>query len=202
MSNTPLKELIKSKGLKANQLAKEDGKDIKVYATETRPLLQGARLTAWELQNAGIPFTLITDSMAGYIMNEKKINCVIVGADRIASNGDTANKIGTYMLAVLAKEHSIPFYVAAPTSTIDMSIKSGGDIIIEERQPEEVTCIKEICIAPRNINVANPSFDVTPHRFISAIITERGIIRQPFAEKMKGELLLDSSCETNTNNLD
>lgn len=162
--------------------AKEQGKGINVFADETRPLLQGARLTVWELEQEGIPVTLITDSMAGYFMNQGKIDCVIVGADRIAANGDVANKIGTYTLAVLAKENSIPFYVAAPTSTIDLSLPSGEEIPIEQRDPEEITHIQGIRIAPEGTNVANPAFDVTPHTYISAIITEKGIIREPYLE--------------------
>ena len=156
----------------------EQGKNIRVFATETRPLLQGARLTAWELKKANIPFTLITDSMAGYFMSRGKVDCAIVGADRIAANGDTANKIGTYTLAVLAKEHGIPFYVAAPTTTIDLSVASGDEIPIEQRSPEEVTHVQGVSIAPDGIEAANPAFDVTPYRYITAIITERGIIRE------------------------
>jgi len=162
--------------------AKIDGKKIRVFNTETRPLLQGARLTAWELKKARIQFTLITDSMAGYFMKRGEIDCVIVGADRVAANGDTANKIGTYTLAVLAKEHNIPFYVAAPTTTIDTSITTGDEIVIEERNPEEVTHIQGVSIAPAGIRAANPSFDVTPHKYITAIITENGIIREPFID--------------------
>ncbi|TET40861.1 MAG: S-methyl-5-thioribose-1-phosphate isomerase [Dehalococcoidia bacterium] len=162
--------------------AKEQGKRISVFADETRPLLQGARLTAWELEQEGIPVTLITDSMGGYFMNQGKIDCVIVGADRIAANGDVANKIGTYTLAVLAEENSIPFYVAAPVSTIDLSLPSGAEIPIEERDPEEVTHIQGIRIAPEGTNAANPAFDVTPHNYISAIITEKGIIREPYLD--------------------
>jgi methylthioribose-1-phosphate isomerase len=157
-----------------------EGKKIEVINTETRPLLQGARLTACELKNAGIPFTLITDSMAGSFMKQGKISAVVVGADRIAKNGDTANKIGTYSLSVLAKAHGIPFYIAAPMSTVDLSIASGDEIVIEERQPDEVTCFQGVGTAPENIRVANPAFDVTPHQYISAIITEKGIIREPF----------------------
>jgi methylthioribose-1-phosphate isomerase len=160
--------------------AKEQGKKLRVFTTETRPLLQGARITAWELKKANIPFTLITDSMAGYFMSQGKVDCVIVGADRIAANGDTANKIGTYTLAVLAKEHGIPFYVAAPTTTIDPSLASGEEIPIEQRSPDEVTHIQGVAIAPEGIEVANPAFDVTPHPYITAIITESGIIREPF----------------------
>ena len=162
--------------------AKEQGKKVKVLATETRPLLQGARITTWELKRAGIPVTLITDSMAGYFMNRGEVSCVIVGADRIASNGDTANKIGTYSLAVLAKENGIPFYVAAPTSTIDPSLASGDEIPIEQRSPDEVTHIQGVRIATEGIVVANPAFDVTPHKYITAIITERGIMREPYGE--------------------
>ncbi len=164
--------------------AHEQGKKIKVFADETRPLLQGARLTVWELQKAGIPVTLITDSMAGYFMSQGKIDCVIVGADRITANGDTANKIGTYSVAVLAKENGVPFYVAAPTTTIDPSLKTGKEIPIEQRKAEEVTHIRGVCIAP-DCDVANPAFDVTPHKYIAAIITERGIIRKPFRAGIK-----------------
>ncbi len=165
--------------------AKEQGKNIEVIATETRPLLQGARITTWELKRAGVPVTLITDSMAGYFISRGEINCVIVGADRITANGDTANKIGTYTLAVLAKENGIPFYVAAPTTTIDSSLASGDEIPIEQRSPEEVTHIQRVSIAPEGIDVANPAFDVTPHRYITAIITEKGIIREPYREWLK-----------------
>ncbi|MGB2828033.1 MAG: S-methyl-5-thioribose-1-phosphate isomerase [Dehalococcoidales bacterium] len=160
----------------------EQGKKIKVMATETRPVLQGARITAWELKKAGVPVTLITDSMAGYFMQRGEINCVIVGADRVAANGDTANKIGTYTLAVLAKENEVPFYVAAPLSTIDPALASGAEIPIEQRKAEEVTHIKGVPIAPEGIAVQNPAFDVTPHRYITAIITEKGIIKEPFGE--------------------
>jgi methylthioribose-1-phosphate isomerase len=167
--------------------AKEQGKRVSVFATETRPLLQGARLTTWELRQEGIPVTLITDSMAGYFMQQRKIDCVIVGADRIVANGDVANKIGTYTLAVLAKENKIPFYVAAPTSTIDLSVSSGDKIPIEERSPEEVTHIQGVPIAPEGTRAANPAFDVTPHSYITAIITEKGIIREPYTEGLKGK---------------
>jgi methylthioribose-1-phosphate isomerase len=166
--------------------AKEQGKEFNVFVTETRPLLQGARLTAWELLQERIPVTLITDSMAGCFMQQKKIDCVIVGADRIAANGDVANKIGTYTLAVLAKENKVPFYVAAPTSTIDPLLNSGDKIPIEERNPQEVTCVQGVHIAPTGVRAANPAFDVTPHRFVTAIITERGIVREPYAEGLKG----------------
>lgn len=165
--------------------ARQQGKQIKVLADETRPLLQGARLTAWELQKAGVPVKLITDSMAGHFMQAGKIDCVITGADRITANGDTANKIGTYTLAVLAKEHKIPFYIAAPVSTIDASLKTGREIPIEERQPEEVTHLNGIRIAPEGVSALNPAFDVTPHRYITAIITEKGIIRPPYTKGIK-----------------
>jgi methylthioribose-1-phosphate isomerase len=166
----------------------ERGKRIHVFASETRPLLQGARLTAWELIKYNIPFTLITDTMTGHFLSRGGIDCVIVGADRIASNGDVANKIGTYNLAVLAMENGVPFYVAAPTSTIDVSISSGGDIPIEERSANEVTHIRGVPIAPEGVNVANPAFDITPHRYISAIITECGIVREPYVERL-GKLI-------------
>jgi methylthioribose-1-phosphate isomerase len=165
--------------------AREQGKKVKVLATETRPLLQGARITAWELKRAGVPFTLITDSMAGYFISRGEVNCVIVGADRIAANGDTANKIGTYTLGVLAKLHDVPFYVAAPTTTIDLSLASGNEIPIEQRSAEEVTHIQGIAIAPKGIEAANPAFDITPHQYITAIITENGIIRAPYGEGIK-----------------
>ncbi|MBA7597078.1 Methylthioribose-1-phosphate isomerase [subsurface metagenome] len=165
--------------------AKEQGKEVKVLVTETRPLLQGARLTTWELKKAGIPFTLITDSMAGYFMSRGEVDCVVVGADRIAANGDTANKIGTYALAVLAKENSIPFYIAAPTTTIDPSLPSGDEIPIEQRNAEEVTHVQGVRIAPE-CEAANPAFDVTPHRYITAIITERGIMRGNYGEGIGG----------------
>lgn len=167
------------------KMAREQGKRVKVVATETRPLLQGARLTTWELLKEKIPVTLITDSMAGYFMNKDVINCVIVGADRIAANGDTANKIGTYSLAVLATENGVPFYVAAPVSTIDFSLSSGADIPIEERNPDEVTHIQGVRITPKGVKAANPAFDVTPHCYISAIITEKGIAKEPYVERLK-----------------
>jgi len=165
--------------------AHEQGKKLRVLATETRPLLQGARLTARELKEFNIPFSLITDSMAGYFMSKGEINCVIVGADRIALNGDTANKIGTYTLAVLARENKIPFYVAAPLTTVDPSLASGDEIPIEFRSPDEVTNIKGVAIAPEGVKALNPAFDVTPHPYITAIITEGGIIREPFGEGIK-----------------
>jgi methylthioribose-1-phosphate isomerase len=165
--------------------AVEAGKRVAVYADETRPFLQGARLTAWELSKDDIPVTLITDNMAGHFMKRGQIACVIVGADRIAANGDVANKIGTYSVAVLAKENGIPFYVAAPISTLDLKIESGDEIPIEERNGREVTHVKEVQLAPPGVNVANPAFDVTPNRYIAAIITERGVARPPFAESLK-----------------
>ncbi|HUZ45072.1 MAG TPA: S-methyl-5-thioribose-1-phosphate isomerase [Terriglobia bacterium] len=162
-----------------------DGKKIAVFADETRPFLQGARLTAWELAKDGIPVTVITDNMAGHFMKQSKIQAVIVGADRIASNGDVANKIGTYTVAVLARENQIPFYVAAPLSTIDLNIASGDEIPIEERSPEEVTHWRGIATAPENVEARHPAFDVTPHRYVTAIITERGIAREPYVQSLK-----------------
>ena len=161
------------------------GKKVKVLVDETRPLLQGARLTTWELQKAGIPFTLITDSMAGYMMSLGKVDTAIVGADRIAANGDTANKIGTFSVAVLAKVHGIPFYITAPTSTIDRSLRTGREIPIEEREGEEVTNIRGIAIAPQGTIAANPAFDMTPAKYITAIITERGIIKKPYGKRIR-----------------
>ena len=160
--------------------AHAQGRAIHVFVDETRPFLQGARLTAWELQRAGIPLTLITDSMAGYFMQRGAIDCVIVGADRIAANGDTANKIGTYSLAVLAHAHQIPFYVAAPTSTIDAALASGDLIPIEQRDADEITRFAGVQIAPPGVMAAHPAFDVTPQRLITAIITEQGVLRPPF----------------------
>lgn len=165
--------------------AREAGKKLQVFATESRPLLQGARLTAWELMQMEIPVTLITDNMAGHFLKQKKIDLVIVGADRIAANGDVANKIGTYSLSVLAMENGVPFYVAAPTTTIDMSITSGEQIPIEERSPEEVTHLRGVRIAPAGVKVANPAFDVTPHHYVTAIITEKGIIQEPYEARLR-----------------
>ncbi len=165
--------------------AKEQGKSIKVYADETRPYLQGARLTAWELMRDGFDVTLISDNMAGWVMKLGRINAVIVGADRIAANGDVANKIGTYMVAVLAKRHGIPFYVAAPTSTIDLSTPTGKDIPIEERSHEEVLTCDGKRIAPNNVNVFNPAFDVTDAELVTAIITEKGVVYPPYEENLK-----------------
>lgn len=166
------------------QAAVEQGKKIRVYADETRPLLQGARLTAWELSKLKIPCTLITDNMAGYFLSRGQIDCVIVGADRIARNGDTANKIGTYSLAVLARENRVPFYVAAPASSIDVSIRSGACIPIEERKPEEVLNMCGVRIAPEGTQAANPAFDLTPNKYIAAIVTEKGILNKPFARSI------------------
>ncbi|MCX5848368.1 MAG: S-methyl-5-thioribose-1-phosphate isomerase [Deltaproteobacteria bacterium] len=160
--------------------AREQGKKLHVYVDETRPVLQGARLTAWELKKEKITYTLITDNMAGFLMRQGKIDKIIVGADRIAANGDTANKIGTYSLAVLAKAHRVPFYVAAPLSTIDVSLETGDSIPIEERKNEEVTHFKGVRSAPEGTKVYNPAFDVTPAQFIKAIITEKGILKKPY----------------------
>jgi methylthioribose-1-phosphate isomerase len=166
-------------------VAAEQGRRIHVYADETRPLLQGARLTAWELHQAGIPVTLITDNMAATVMSQGKINAVIVGTDRVAANGDVANKIGTFGVAILAREFGIPFYVAAPTSSIDMSLASGDLIPIEERKPEEVTEGFGKRTAPAGVGVYNPAFDVTPHRYVTALITEKGLVRPPFDMQLK-----------------
>jgi methylthioribose-1-phosphate isomerase len=165
--------------------AVEQGKKIHVYADETRPFLQGSRLTAWELMRDGIPTTVISDNMAGAMMSQGKIGAIVVGADRIAANGDVANKIGTYTLAVLAKEHSIPFYVAAPFSTIDLETADGSKIPIEQRNPREVTHIGGKQLAPEGVKVENPAFDVTPAKYVTAIVTERGIARPPYGEALK-----------------
>lgn len=165
--------------------AHSNGKKVHVFVDETRPFLQGARLTAWELDKEGIPFTLITDNMAGYIMSKGMVDLIVVGADRIAANGDTANKIGTYSLAVLAKEHNIPMYIAAPLSTIDMSLTSGKEIPIEERETDEVLFIKGKRIAPEGTRVFNPAFDVTPNELITAIITDKGIVKSPYKENLR-----------------
>ncbi|PYS83731.1 MAG: S-methyl-5-thioribose-1-phosphate isomerase [Acidobacteria bacterium] len=165
--------------------ARDAGKRVAVIADETRPFLQGARLTAWELQKDEIPVTIITDNMAGHVMKQGKIDCVVVGADRIAANGDTANKIGTYMVAVLAKQHDIPFYVAAPVSTVDLSLPTGEQIPIEERDAREVTHIREQRLAPEGVAVQNPAFDVTPNELVAAIITDRGVARPPYTESLR-----------------
>jgi methylthioribose-1-phosphate isomerase len=162
-----------------------EGKRFRVFVDETRPLLQGARLTAWELTQRKIPTTVLTDNMAGWLMQTGKISLVLVGADRIARNGDTANKVGTYGLAILSRWHDIPFYVAAPTSTLDISLTCGKDIPIEERPPAEVTHFRGKRITPQGVKVFNPAFDVTPHSLIHGIITEKGIIRKPFERKLR-----------------
>src|SRR5579863_5350334 len=165
--------------------AVESGKQIQVFADETRPFLQGSRLTAWELMKDGIPTTVISDNMAGAMMSKGKINAVVVGADRIAANGDVANKIGTYSVAVLAKEHGIPFYVAAPFSTVDLNCPDGSQIPIEQRSQREVTHLAGKQIAPDGVGVENPAFDVTPHRYVTAIITERGVLRAPYDKALQ-----------------
>ena len=165
--------------------AVETGKKIAVYADETRPFLQGARLTAWELRNDNIPVTVITDGMAGSVLRSGRVQAVVVGADRIAANGDTANKIGTYPVAVLARENQVPFYVAAPLSTVDFETATGDDIPIEERAPEEVTRILDVPVVPLGVAVYNPAFDVTPARYVAAIITERGVAKPPFTESLQ-----------------
>ena len=164
--------------------AVEAGKRVKVFADETRPYLQGARLTAWELQKVGIEVELLTDNMAGYFFSKGEIDLAIVGADRIARNGDVANKIGTYTVAVLAKEHGVPFYVAAPTSTLDLSLSSGDEIPIEERSSEEVVQLGGVRIAPHGVKARHPAFDVTPARLVRAILTERGVAEAPYEESL------------------
>jgi len=161
------------------------GKQVDVFADETRPFLQGARLTVWELQQDGIPTTLITDNMAGHFMKSGRIGCVVVGADRIAANGDVANKVGTYSVAVLAKENGVPFFVAAPISTLDLTLASGDEIPIEQRASQEVTHMFGHQVAPAGTVVQNPAFDVTPARYVSAIITENGVARAPYEESLK-----------------
>jgi methylthioribose-1-phosphate isomerase len=161
------------------------GKKVDVFADETRPFLQGARLTVWELQQDGIDTTLITDNMAGHFLRSGRIGCVVVGADRIAANGDVANKVGTYSVAVLAKENGVPFYVAAPVSTLDLSLESGDGIPIEQRAASEVTHVFGVPIAPEATRVENPAFDVTPNRYVTAIITERGVARAPYRESLR-----------------
>ncbi|HEX5876467.1 MAG TPA: S-methyl-5-thioribose-1-phosphate isomerase [Pyrinomonadaceae bacterium] len=165
--------------------ARDAGKKVAVIADETRPYLQGLRLTAWELAKDDIPVTVITDNMAGHVMKNGKVDAVVVGADRIAANGDTANKIGTYMVAVLAREHGVPFYVAAPLTTLDLSLASGEEIPIEERDATEITHIRNHQLAPDGVQVHNPAFDVTPHELITAIITDKGVARPPFVKSLK-----------------
>jgi methylthioribose-1-phosphate isomerase len=165
--------------------AVEAGKKIHVYADETRPFLQGARLTAWELMKDGIPTTVISDSMAGVMMQKGKIGAIVVGADRVAANGDVANKVGTYTVAVMAKEHNIPFYVAAPISTVDLATPDGSKIPIEQRNPREVTHIGGKQMTPDGVGIENPAFDVTPAKYVTAIVTERGIARAPYTESLQ-----------------
>lgn len=165
--------------------AKDQGKKVSVIADETRPYLQGARLTAWELLQDEIPVTLITDNMSGHLMKKGRVQAVVVGSDRIAANGDVANKIGTYMVAVLARQHDIPFYVAAPLSTVDMNCPTGDDIPIEERDIREITHVREIQLAPEGIEVNNYAFDVTPNELVDAIITEKGVARKPYTESLR-----------------
>jgi methylthioribose-1-phosphate isomerase len=165
--------------------AVSSGKKVDVFADETRPFLQGARLTVWELQQDGIPATLITDNMSGHFLKSGRIGCVVVGADRIAANGDVANKVGTYSVAVLAKENGVPFFVAAPISTLDLTLASGDEIPIEQRAASEVTHVFGVPVAPDDTRVENPAFDVTPNRYVSAIITERGVARAPYAESLR-----------------
>lgn len=165
--------------------AAEYGKRVRVFADETRPFLQGSRLTAWELKKIGIPVTVITDNMAGHFMSRGYIQAVVVGADRIAANGDTANKIGTYMAALAARENRIPFYVAAPLSTLDLSLPAGTEIPIEERHEREVTHVGETRLTPEGVGIRNPAFDVTPNHLLSAIITDRGVARPPFIQSLK-----------------
>jgi methylthioribose-1-phosphate isomerase len=167
------------------RVAIEQGHKLRVIVPETRPYLQGSRLTAWELHEAGIPLTLITDNMVGHFLKQGDVGAIVTGADRIAANGDTANKIGTYQIAVLAREHSVPFYIAAPISTLDLSIPSGDAIPIEQRSPEEVTHFAGTRVAP-DVEAAHPAFDVTPARFIAAIITERGVARAPYTDSLRG----------------
>jgi methylthioribose-1-phosphate isomerase len=161
------------------------GKKVDVFADETRPFLQGARLTVWELQQDGIEATLITDNMAGHFLKSGRIGCVVVGADRIAANGDVANKVGTYSVAVLAKENGVPFFVAAPISTLDLTLESGDEIPIEQRAASEVTHVFGVQVAPDETHVENPAFDVTPNRYVTAIITERGVARAPYRESLR-----------------
>jgi methylthioribose-1-phosphate isomerase len=176
--------------------AVETGKRVTVFADETRPFFQGARLTAWELLRDGIETTIITDNMSGALMRQGKVDLVVVGADRIAANGDTANKIGTYTVAVLAREHRIPFYVAAPLSTIDLNTPDGDHIPIEERNPREVTHVGSSQLAPKGALIWNPAFDVTPHQFIAGIITERGIFRAPYSASLKQAFELETTART------
>jgi methylthioribose-1-phosphate isomerase len=167
------------------RVAYQQGRNLHVLVPETRPYLQGARLTAWELHRGGIPLTVITDNMVGHFLKTGKVGAIVTGADRIAANGDTANKIGTYQMAVLAKENNVPFYIAAPISTFDLAIPSGEQIPIEERTAAEVTHIQGVRIAPEGVTAAHPAFDVTPHRYITAIFTERGVAKAPYTESLR-----------------
>jgi methylthioribose-1-phosphate isomerase len=176
--------------------AHESGQRVHVWVDETRPLLQGARLTAWELEQAGVPYTLITDNMAGHFMARGQVDLAIVGADRIASNGDTANKIGTYAVAVLAHAHDLPFYIAAPTSTVDLHTPDGSAIPIEERSASEVAGFRDVRTAPASARVANPAFDVTPARLIRGIVTEEGVIEAPFEAGLRGAVERARGAET------
>jgi methylthioribose-1-phosphate isomerase len=178
--------------------ARDAGKKVAVIADETRPFLQGLRLTAWELAKDDIPVTVITDNMAGHVMKSGQVDTVVVGADRIAANGDTANKIGTYMVAVLAKQHNIPFYVAAPVSTLDMSLATGAEIPIEERDASEITHIRDHQLAPDGISVQNPAFDVTPNELITAIITDKGVAEAPFEVSLRKLFDSEKSVEKTT----
>ncbi len=173
--------------------AVDAGKKLQVFADETRPFLQGSRLTAWELMKDGIPTTVIADNMAGAMMRQGKIDAVLVGADRIAANGDVANKIGTYGVAILAKEHGIPFYVAAPFSTVDLNTPDGSQIPIEQRSSKEVTHMAGKQITPDGVRVENPAFDVTPHQYVTAIITERGVVRAPYSESLRAMAPVETS---------
>lgn len=167
---------------------KEAGKEVEVVVDETRPFLQGARLTAWELRKDKVPVTLITDSMVGYLMQHGKVDAVVVGCDRVAANGDVANKIGTYGIAVLAKRHNVPFYVACPTSSIDLKCPTGAEVPIEQRNPREVSHIFGHAVTPRGVRILNPAFDITHHELISALITEKGIITPPFQQNMRAHV--------------
>ncbi|NNE44032.1 MAG: S-methyl-5-thioribose-1-phosphate isomerase [Gemmatimonadetes bacterium] len=168
--------------------AKDAGKDVEVLSDETRPLLQGARLTAWECQKMGVPVTILCDNAAGWVLSQGEVSCVVVGSDRIAANGDVCNKIGTYPLAVMAHEHGVPFYVAAPTSTVDMNVASGAEIPIEQRAEDEVTEPRGMRIAPLGVKALNPAFDVTPNKFVTAIITEKGVARAPYTESLAAQM--------------
>ncbi len=179
-------------------VAHHSGKRLRVYVDETRPVLQGARLTAWELQRAGVPLTLITDNMAAHMMRRAGVRAVFVGADRIAANGDVANKIGTYGLALLAQAHGIPLYVVAPRSTVDCALPDGDAIPIEERASEEVTTLGGVRIAPEGVRAANPAFDVTPARYVAAIVTEAGIARPPYARSLRDLFAGENPAETAT----